>query len=261
MTCNDIGSTTTSTVALTVQRCAGLGKCQQLLAIHLDAHDRAADAVQNAAHDADRRAALSCPYAQGTAPRGDDDRPGGTGSVEGAQRAGDDRALVTHAAHQVRQAEKARNGNGAGRGQHFRGDADLRDARLQQHHETVRQPCGFVHVVRHQHHGGALAALEEIDDRLSHLGPQLGVERRERLVEQKDGRIGGQCPRQRDAVPLPSTEGGWARATPPVEAARAREVPPRSREPRDRDTPRTSSGNATLSSTLRWGKSDGDWCM
>ena len=83
--------------------------------------------------------------------------------------------------------------------------ADLLDMAAAQHHDLVGHGHGLDLVVRHIDHGVAEPVVQvgELDP---HLHPQLGIEVRERLVEQEDLGLADDRPADRDPLPLPARE-------------------------------------------------------
>ncbi len=71
------------------------------------------------------------------------------------------------------------------------------------HHHPVRQRQGFFLVVRDVD-GGNTQLLLDAADLLAQLHPDLGIQRRERLIQQQHARPDGQRPRQRHTLLLPA---------------------------------------------------------
>ena len=90
--------------------------------------------------------------------------------------------------------------------------ADLLDAPLVHHHDSVGERHRLHLVVRHVD-SGRLDLLVDALDLGAHLHAQLGVEIRQRLVEQKDLGIANDGAAHRDALTLAAGE----RFRPPVE--------------------------------------------
>ena len=72
-------------------------------------------------------------------------------------------------------------------------------------HDLVRHGHGLHLIVRDVKHGNAEPLLQGADF-APHLLPELGVEIRQRLVHQADGRFGDDGPPQRDALLLATGE-------------------------------------------------------
>ena len=88
---------------------------------------------------------------------------------------------------------------------------------------------------------------------------RLLVERRERLVHQQDARLRRERPRDGDALAHAARQ---LRRIAPLEAARGRPASTKCARASRRSalaTPAISSGNATLSSTVRHGNVDSSW--
>ncbi len=83
----------------------------------------------------------------------------------------------------------------------FRGRTDLQDPAATHHRDPVGHGQRLVLVVRHEDEGDAELALQPLQLEL-HLGSQLEVERRERLVEQQDARLVGEGAGEGDALLL-----------------------------------------------------------
>src|SRR5207245_8863183 len=81
--------------------------------------------------------------------------------------------------------------------------ADLADEALVQHNDAVAHGHGFDLVVRHVNRGCA-DALVELLEVLARRGAELGIEVRERLVQQEDGRLAHNGPGERHALALAS---------------------------------------------------------
>ena len=79
--------------------------------------------------------------------------------------------------------------------------ADLLDLTRPHHRDAIRDPLRLEQVVGHEHarHRPLLADRQE---HLLQIGPRNRVERAEGLVEQEDGRAGGESARHRGALAL-----------------------------------------------------------
>ena len=84
-----------------------------------------------------------------------------------------------------------------------------------------------VKIVRDQHHRSATRRAR-VQQRRAHIAPHQRIERRQRLIQQQDGRLGTQRTRQCDAMPLPTTQR--------VSAVLRHVVDPQSRQPLHRAT-------------------------
>ena len=106
--------------------------------------------------------------------------------------------------------------------------ADLLHLAAVHHHDRVRQHRRFFLVVGDEHEGGGELALDRFQLDLE-LAAELQVERAQRLVEQQDGGLQRQRPRQRHALLLAAGELADAA---PLEARQADEAQEASRRGR-----------------------------
>jgi hypothetical protein len=127
------------------------------------------------------------------------------------------------------------------------GGGVLRDLPVAQRRDPVGHRQRLVLVVGHQDRGGAGPA-EDLLDVGADAGPQVRVERGERLVEQHHGRLDGQGPGQRDPLLLAA---GQLMRVPLAQPAQAH----RSSMSADRPARRSpaDSPNPTLAATVRCG--------
>ncbi len=98
--------------------------------------------------------------------------------------------------------------------------ADLLDQPVAHHHDAVRHRQRLFEIVRHVDRRDAEPVLQlaQLD---AHVGAQLGVEVRQRLVEQQHRGLEHEGARQRDALLLPA---GELRRAPRCEAAHLHHV-------------------------------------
>src|SRR5580704_4332555 len=82
---------------------------------------------------------------------------------------------------------------------------DLLDPTMVEERDTVGKPQSLFLVVGHIEDGDAGFIVDALDLELD-LFPELLVEGRQGFVHQKEGRIIGQCSRQRDTLLLPARE-------------------------------------------------------
>ncbi len=129
----------------------------------------------------------------------------------------------------------------------------LANSTVVHHHQVVGEHQRLVLVMGHQDEGGAEAALQPLELE-AHLGPELGVQRRHRLVQQQHVGLVDERASERDALALAARE---RRDAPLRELGDAQQRERVRHAPRDLGLrrPRARRPNATLPATSRWGKS------
>ena len=150
--------------------------------------------------------------------------------------------------------EKGRAGEARHEGVARHGDelgrrAELQDRAVRDDADAVRERRGVLEVVRDEDRRQA-EAVEELAELGADARTRVRVERRERLVEEKDRRIARERASERDPLALPARE---------LVDARLREVgDPEALEQR-RDVATRRAPNRTLRATSRCGKSAYSW--
>lgn len=91
----------------------------------------------------------------------------------------------------------------------FRGSGESDEASGLKKGDAGGKEQGFANVVRDEDDGFAEAAGEGAEFVLK-LGASDGIERAERLIHEKDGRIGGEGARDADALALAAGKFVWA---------------------------------------------------
>ena len=150
-------------------------------------------------------------------------------------------------------ADEAGHEFGAGAVEDLARGALLLDPALVHHHDVVGQRQRLVLAVGDLDEGDAELFLQALQ-LAAHPHPQERIERRERLVEEQDLRLGDQCARQRHALLLAAGE----LRREPGRIGRHRHELEHSPAPCAcvaRSTPRIFRAKATLSSTVRCGNS------
>ncbi len=100
-------------------------------------------------------------------------------------------------------ADEARDELACGALEHLAGRAALADVAALHHHQQVGERHGLLLAVGDVDEADLELTLQALE-LLAHLHAQERVERRQRLVEQKDGRLHDQSARQRDPLLLPA---------------------------------------------------------